>query len=103
MTEIQENNVGTLFKVRVIDEDGAVVDVSTATTKEIILRSPDGEATSHPASFTTDGTDGYIQYVGASGVLDTLGIWEMQSHIIIGSNEWYGTVSKFRVLRNATP
>lgn len=102
MTEIQENNIGTLFKVRIVDEDGVVVNVSTATTKEIILRNPAGTGTAYAASFTTDGSDGYIQYVGTSGLLNMLGIWEMQSHVVIGSNEWFGTVTKFRVLRNSS-
>lgn len=101
MTEIQENNVGTLFKVRIVNEDGGVEDVSTATTKEIILRNPAGTSTTHAASFSSDGTDGYIQYVGSSGLLNMLGIWEMQSHVIVGTNEWFGSVTKFRVLRNS--
>lgn len=61
-------DVGTAIRVRVRDENGAVVDVSAAAaagTKLIYLTSAGIGGASYvlPASFVTDGTDGWIQYV----------------------------------------
>lgn len=100
MSEVQYGDIGTLFKIRIVDQDGDVEDVSTATTKEIIFRRPDGTTLTKTASLTTDGTDGYIEYSSVNGDLDMLGVWELQARIVKGGNDWHGTVKKFRVLRN---
>lgn len=100
MSEVQKNNVGTVFEYLVSNEDGAI-NLSTATTKQLLFRKPNGTVLTKTASFKTDGTDGYIKYVTVAGDLDTLGIWEFQSYTVIGGEEWYGEVFKFRVLRNS--
>lgn len=103
MVEVQLNNIGTIFKVKIKDQDGEVVDVSTATTKQIIFRKPGGDPLTKTASFTTDGTDGYIQYTSEADDLNELGIWELQTYVVVSPSEWYGLVLKFRVLRNSKP
>lgn len=100
MDEIQLNYIGRVFEVLVKNQDDEIENVSTATTKEIIFRKPDGNTLTKTALFTTDGTDGYIKYTTIDEDLDTLGIWEYQYRIVKGSNDWKGPISKFRVLRN---
>ena len=56
--EIRVGDIGTKFQVTV--KDGAsVVDISSATsTKQIILKKPDGTTLTKSATFSSDGTDG---------------------------------------------
>ena len=39
--EIHKNDIGTLFKLTVKDEDSSVVNLSSASTKEILIEKPD--------------------------------------------------------------
>ena len=64
--EIHKNDIGTVFKVTIKDS-AAVVNVSTATTKQIILKKPSGTKLTKDASFFTDGSDGIITYTTVRG------------------------------------
>ena len=59
--EIQQNDIGTKFLVTIKDGDSAV-DISGASTKQIIIKKPSGETLTNSASFNSDGTDGKIYY-----------------------------------------
>lgn len=98
--EIHQNDVGTIFLVTIKDENDAVVDVSTAITKNLIFKKPDGTIETRAASFVTDGTDGQIKYITVSGDLDTHGAWSLQAFVDFGSTEWYSDISKFKVYPN---
>jgi hypothetical protein len=97
--QIHLNNIGTAFSTTIEDCDG-VIDLSTATTKQLIFTKPSGTKLTKDASFVTDGTDGQIRYVSASGDLNELGNWKLQAYIILGSTEYYSKVANFRVHRN---
>ena len=64
-----------------IKQDGTVVDISSFTTRSFILRSPAGTATTKTATFTTDGTDGYLQYTIADGNINVVGKWSVAARI----------------------
>lgn len=82
MAEIHLGDVGTTLKIRFIEDDtGAVVDISGATTRQIILAPPRGARSVKTAAFTTDGTDGYIEYSTTSGDLNIAGKWVMQGFV----------------------
>jgi hypothetical protein len=98
-TEIHKDDIGTRFQVTIMD-GSSVVDVSTATTKQIILRKPDETNLTKDASFYTDGTDGIITYTTTEGDLDVAGVWQIQAYIIIGSNKWHTDIGTFRVYPN---
>lgn len=107
MTIVEQLHVGdygTLIKVLVKDIDSsgnsAAEDISAATTKNIILKKPDGTKLTKTASFSTDGTDGYIQYVTVAGDIDTAGDWELQVYIVEPSGAWYTDTKKFTVYSN---
>ena len=72
--EAHVDDVGTIFRVTVYDTTSSggtsVADISGATTKQFTFKRPDGTTFTKTAVFTTDGTDGNIQYVTESGVLD---------------------------------
>lgn len=91
-------DVGTVYRATVKDQDNVVVDVSGASTKEIIFRSPTGVLKPFDAAFTTDGIDGQIEYKTLTGNINEEGTWEWQPHVIItAGNEWYGDPKEFVV------
>jgi len=98
--EIHVDDIGTNFIVTIRDENEAIVDISTATTKNIIFRKPDGIILTKAGSFVTDGTDGKLKYAFQSGDLDTHGQWYAQAFIDFGSTEWYSDIEKFTVYNN---
>lgn len=77
------NTVGCLLKVRIRDEDShAPVNISTATSKKIVLLYPSGKVREFTASFTTDGSDGLIQYYTVSGDLNETGKYTISGRVV---------------------
>jgi hypothetical protein len=105
------NDWGHLLKVT-IEENGDIVDVSTATAKVIILKSPSGVSKTRTASFFTNGVDGIITYrtidttpavVGPPAVaeipadLDEVGEWEIQGKVTFSTGKFHTSRGKFTV------
>ena len=103
-TQVHLNDIGTIFKLTL--KDGVViVDLSSATTKEIIFKKPDNTFVTQTARFldgTGDGTDGIIEYVSISGDLNVVGNWVLQAHVVLTSpvGEWRSSHHSFRVRSN---
>jgi hypothetical protein len=74
-----------------------VLDISAATTKEIKFLKPDSTLVTKSASFVTNGTDGYIQYVATSGFLDVAGWWRMSAYIIQSGTAFSTDYTTFKV------
>lgn len=51
----------TVFRYTLNDQDGDAVDISGATSKTIIFRSPHGTLYERTATLTGDGTDGVLE------------------------------------------
>ncbi len=98
--EIHVDDVGTNFVVTIEGETCLVLDISSASTKNLIFRKPDGTLLTKPATFVTDGTDGQIKYTFVAGDLDQHGKWSVQAFIDYGSTEWYSDIAKFTVYNN---
>lgn len=96
--EIHLNDVGTEFRLTIL-ESGSAVDVSSATNY-IKFSKPDNTVVTQSGSFHTDGTDGIVKYVSASGDLDTVGTWRIQVLVDYGSTEFYSDISTFKVHKN---
>jgi len=79
------NAYGGVFQITLTDGSSAV-DVSAATTKQIIFEDPDGTVTSKTAVWVTDGTDGKIKYTAESGLLDATGVWKIQGRVTDSSS-----------------
>lgn len=90
--ELHVGDYGTTIEV-IVEEDGAVVDISSATTKQIKFRTPDGRVLTKTASFTTDGTDGAMKYTLQQGDLDEPGRWRRQGYLA-GVGGWTGHTSE---------
>ena len=97
--EIHEDDIGTVFEVTVQDESG-IVDISGATTKEIIFRKPDETVVTKTASFTSDGTDGKIRYSIIADDLNMVGKWSIQGKVIIPAGTWHTDIDIFQVYPN---
>ena len=98
--EVHENDIGTVFKLTVKDQDGVIVDISSASTKQIIFKKPGGNILTKTASFQTDGTDGIIKYTTLSGDLNEKGIWQIQAYVVITAGTFYSDVLEFKVYPN---
>ena len=101
--EIHVGDVGTVIKALIKDQDNAVVNISTATTKTLYLRKPDGTAKTFAGTFTTDGSDGYIQYtLAATTDIDVEGPWVRQWYFAFSGNstEFWSDKAPFTVYPN---
>ena len=103
-TSMQKGDTGIIITFTVYDEDGTTPwDLSgAATTKELILGPPVGSAKVYDASFTTDGTDGKLQYATVDGDIDVAGIWKIQASWVDdgNGNERRSSAASFEVLEN---
>lgn len=74
---VREGQTGTVFRVTIKDDaDDSVVDVSNNDAIEIKAKKPDGTTIAKAASFTSDGTDGQIEYQDDAGdFTDQTGSW----------------------------
>ena len=95
--EVHKGDIGTVFEVTVLDQDSAVVDVSSDPSPEIKFQTS-GKVLTKVATFKTDGIDGVIQYKSLSGDLSLAGDWFLQAHVILTSGEWHTTKVPFTVL-----
>lgn len=99
--EIHKGDVGTLIRLIVTDHKGAVVDVSSATTKQILLQRPNGSVEAKAAVFSTDGSDGAVQYVTQAGDLDQVGDgWRAQARLASATQDFKTQWVEFEVKPN---
>jgi hypothetical protein len=100
-TIIHKGDIGTVFELTITETTGTVVDVSTATSKSILFQKPDKTKVSKTATFTTDGSDGKIQYTAVDGDIDTIGEWSMQGYVELASGgKFHSEITTFEVNRN---
>jgi hypothetical protein len=98
--EVHINDIGTIFRMTLLDEDDNPVDLATTTQKQLIFKKPSGATLTKTAVFYTDGTDGIIQYTVVDGDLDELGEWKWQAYIVNPVGSWRSNIAKFRVYKN---
>jgi len=97
--ECRKEDIGTIF--RATFKDGSdIVDISSATTKELIFKKPSGSVVYKAGTFYSSGTDGQLQYTTVSGDLDETGLWSLQGYVEISSNKHKSDIYKFRVYDN---
>jgi hypothetical protein len=104
---IHVNDVGTEFRGTFVDENGDILDLSSATSVEMWFEKPaatEGDApevVERTATLVTDGTDGLAKYVTVASDLDRAGNWRVQGVAYFGaSSPVHADVIKFKVLAN---
>jgi hypothetical protein len=86
---VRVGDVGTVFEASFVDEDGEVAIISTAVTKTLTFRRPNGSTFTRAGSFTTDGTDGKLEYAVVAGELTIDGDWQVQGYVELASGGKY--------------
>jgi len=97
-TYIHEGDIGTIFRLTIVDTSGNVIDVSSATTMYLYFQKPDGTNVQKTAEFYTDGTDGIIQYTSVDGDIDATGNWQVQGYIEVTDGKFYTRKTNFTTL-----
>jgi hypothetical protein len=98
--KIHLNDIGTKFNFNIVDESGAVIDLSVATFKELRFSKPNGSVVTKTPTFLTNGTDGKIYYVTVLNDLDQVGEWKVQFKTDLPSWQGYSDIGKFKVYEN---
>lgn len=94
---IHVDDFGWLLKLRIV-QDGSAVDISSYTTRSFILRDPTGTTATKTATFTTDGSDGWLQYTTQDGDVDRVGMWSVAARISKTGTELTSEAISFPVL-----
>ena len=86
-----EVHVGDVVDIIVtfLDEEGDVLDISSATIKQILLNATGRTAVARDAEFVTDGSDGKLTYTTVSGETPDLplaGICWVQGYVSLGGS-----------------
>ena len=97
VTDITVGDIGTIVRMT-IKELGSVVDLSSATTKQLVFKKPSGTTVTKTAAFLTDGTDGIIEYTTQSGDIDVAGNWKVQANLVLTSWTGHTEAVSFRVV-----
>ena len=91
-------DVGAIFKIGVIDVDGAQKDISDALQKEFRVRKPDQSAVVWPAEFVSNGANGLLIYTTVADDLDQAGTWLLETRIVTATADWRTiTQTQFRI------
>lgn len=99
-SEVHVGDIGTAFRTTIYDQSSGIVDISTADSKYLIFKKPNGTVVQESASFLTDGTDGIIQYVSVSGFIDQPAVWQLQGYVTFPGGSWKTDIYEFRVFKN---
>lgn len=98
--KIRVGDVGTVLRVRVLDQDGAAQDL-TGATLVMYLRKPDGSVLTKTPTVTTTGTDGRMYYTAVSGDWDAAGPWAVQVKLTYSASLILkSSIGTFRVLES---
>lgn len=97
---IQQGAIGLEFDFAIVDTAGNPVDVTGATTLEIIVRQPAGTIQTWAATQVAGQTN-RITYTTVSGNLPESGIWQYQARVVFADgDDIRSSVETFRVEPN---
>lgn len=98
---IQVGDIGTVFLFPITD-GGTVLDLSSATVKQIKFRKPKtatlaAETVIKTAAFATNGLDGVLQYTTVLNDIDRKGTWSVQAYVEIPNWKGHSDIKIFIV------
>jgi hypothetical protein len=86
---LQVGIIGALLEVEVLQDcNGAVLNLQTATLKEVTVKRPDDSTFTRSAVFTSDGSDGLIYIATQSGDITLAGTYYIQAYLELPT--WQG-------------
>ncbi len=88
---IHINDIGTDLQITV-QEGASVVDISAASTLQILLTAPSGAVKTKTATLINTGTDGQMHYTTQSGDIDETGIWSYRGRVTYSASQVYTTI-----------
>ena len=98
-SEIHVSDIGTILQVT-FKEDNVVVDISSASVKTFVIQRPDGTQLTPVGVFSTDGTDGILNYVTVNGDLNQAGEYQIQGVLTLTAWTGKSSIGKFQVKEN---
>lgn len=93
-------DIGTQFILEIRDELDAIVDLSTASSLQMVFKNQTDAKVTKTATLYTDGKDGKIKYVTINGDLNRPGQWQIQAQVVIADATWSSDIGSFRVAAN---
>jgi len=95
-SEIHVNDIGTRF-LATIQDNGTIVDISSASQIQMIFRRPNDEVFYRVGSLLTSGVDGKVYYDTVSGDLSNVGMHKLQAKVYLPSGTYYTDIYSFQV------
>mgnify|MGYP001610167951 CR=1 FL=1 len=99
MSNVQKDAIGLIVRLTV-EENDVALDISLASVKNIYLHHDDVGTLTKVAAFTTDGTDGLLQYATIAGDLSEAGTWTTQAGLVFSDFTGRSSVATFIVEDN---
>ena len=96
MSKIFKNQALNVF-ITIHDQDSAVVDISSASVKEMNLQAPAGTEETITCTLTGDGTDGQMTCAIAANTLNNLALWKYQGFVTISGISYPSEIGSFLV------
>ena len=96
---IHVGDVGTKFRVRIVDQSGLAVPLGAAIQKKIVFRRPDRTIMSKDATTEPDegDVDSVLIYSTVAGDISRRGRWSIRGHIVFPTGEWRTVEEQFEV------
>ena len=99
-TIIHVGDVGTKFRLVIVDKNLNPIDISSATVKKIYFKKGNGSKLAKTGSFLTNGKDGIIEYIAIANDIDIPGRWQMQGRVEMPDGKYYSEIVTFQVNSN---
>lgn len=98
-SEIHVGDLGTQL-IMTVKDDGVIVDISSASALNVIIKKPSGQSYIKTGTLLGDGTDGKMYYTSISGDFDVAGLYKIQGKVTINGAIYYTSISSFKVYCN---
>ncbi len=90
-------DVGVEIELTIVDSSGVAVNVSSASTKQIIFRYNATTSFTGTAASVTDGSNGKIKYTTTGSDFTAAGVWSAQARIITPTKDFRTSITTFAV------
>lgn len=95
-SEIHVNDIGTRFLLTIKD-DGEIVNISQASSINVIFKKPDDTVIYRAGTILNSGTDGKVYYDTVAGDLGDAGLYKLQARVALPSGTYYTDIQTFQV------